>query len=101
MLCFSFNNETMKIYNLLLLTETEENDLKKIINSLETFAKGIINEMLERHKFNRRIQENGERFDDLMVYICADLKKASLGKPAINSLGIAKLEKPKKYIVMK
>ena len=33
------------------------------------FAKGIINETLERHKFFQRQQEEGESFDDFLTDI--------------------------------
>ena len=36
---------------------------------MEEFAKGIINETLERHKFFQRQQEEGESFDDFLTDI--------------------------------
>ena len=35
---------------------------------MEEFAKGIINETLERHKFFQRKQEEREGFDDFITY---------------------------------
>ena len=36
---------------------------------MEKFAKGIVNETLERHLFNSRCQEEGELFDDFLTDI--------------------------------
>ena len=35
----------------------------------ETFARGIINETLERHNFNARTQQEGETFDDFLTEV--------------------------------
>ena len=64
---YTFSPETRKIYSSLGLTATEKEDPESIIPAIETFAKGIINETLERHLFNNRKQEEGERFDDFMT----------------------------------
>lgn len=38
-----------------------------IIVEMEKFAKGIINETLERHKFSTKNQKEGEIFDDFLT----------------------------------
>ena len=64
---YTFTEETRKIYNTLVLTEEEKNDCKAIIEKLESFAKGTVNETMERHTFNNRNQEEGETFDDFLT----------------------------------
>ena len=49
MLRYTFTEETQKIYDSLNISSTKVNE---IIEALETFAKGIINESLERHAFD-------------------------------------------------
>ena len=51
------------------LSENDANDVAKIIDALEGFAKRIVNETLERHVFNCRVQEEGEFFDDFLTEI--------------------------------
>ena len=46
----------------LISTEVQKNDSEMIITEKEKFAKGNINETLERHKFFTRNQEKGEIF---------------------------------------
>ena len=64
-----FTDETRNIYESLNLSETDAKDTEKIIDVLEKFAKGIVNETLERHLFNSRCQEEGELFDDFLTYL--------------------------------
>ena len=64
---YTFSEETRKIYNTLGLTVDEAKDPKVIIDKLEAFAKGTINETLERHTFNSRNQEEDESFDDFIT----------------------------------
>ena len=64
---FAFSTETRKIYNSLSLTAEQKEDPEHIIKTLEKFAKGIINECLERHQFNGRQQEEGEVFDNYIT----------------------------------
>ena len=49
------------------LTNDEKKDPAVIIKKLEEFSKGTINETMERHTFNSRIQEDDEPFDDFHV----------------------------------
>ena len=67
MLRYTFTDDTRKIYESLNLTEEEKKNNKTIIEKLEIFAKGIINETIERHTFNQRNQEDGEKFDDFIT----------------------------------
>ena len=69
MLRYTFTDETRNIYDTLGLSENDANDVTKIIDALEGFAKGIVNENLERHVFNCRVQEEGELFDDFLTEI--------------------------------
>ena len=67
MLRYTFTEETRKIYNTLGLTTDEAKNATTIIQKLETFAKGTVNETMERHTFNSRRQEEGEPFDDFLT----------------------------------
>ena len=64
---YTFTDETRNIYESLNLTEQEEKDPKVILEKLEKFSKGLVNETLERHVFNLRQQEEGEAFDDYLT----------------------------------
>ena len=59
---YTFTEETRKIYNTFNLTADEAKNVATIIEKLETFAKGTVNETMERHTFNSRFQEDGEAF---------------------------------------
>ena len=67
MLRYTFTEETRKIYNTLNLTDEEAKSCNAILTKLETFAKGTINETMERHIFNSRSQEEDEPFDDFLT----------------------------------
>jgi hypothetical protein len=69
MLRYTFAEDTRKIYNTFDLSTDEQKDIKVILEKLETFAKGTVNETMERHTFNRRKQEDGEPFDDFLTDI--------------------------------
>ena len=62
MLRLTFNEETRNIYESLGLSKDDSKNVNKIVEAIEKFAKGIVNETLERHTFNNRIQEDGEKF---------------------------------------
>ena len=66
MLRYTFTEETQKIYQFLNINS---NDITIIIEELGKFDKGIVNETLERHTFNQRVQEEGETFDDFVADI--------------------------------
>ena len=67
MLRYTFSADTRKIYNSLGLTDEQKEEPDQIIAELEKFSKGTINEILERHVFNNRTQEDGEKFDDFLT----------------------------------
>ena len=67
MLRYTFSDETRQIYESLGLSEDERKNSTIIIDKMETFARGIINETLERHKFFKRKQEEGETFDEFLT----------------------------------
>jgi len=67
MIRYTFSAETRNIYDSLNLTKVQSEKPEVIIEALETFSRGIINETLERHCFNRRNQEEGEKFDDFLT----------------------------------
>ena len=69
MLRYTFSTETRHIYDSFNLNEDDSKNSETIIQRLETFAKGIINETIERHSFNNRKQEDGEKFDDFLTDI--------------------------------
>ncbi len=69
MLRYSFVDDTRTVYESLKLSEADSKDPTKILAAMETFAKGIVNETLERHTFNSRDQQNGESFDDFITEI--------------------------------
>ena len=69
MLRYTFSTETRNIYDSLNLNEDDKKNPQVIIDKMEEFAKGIINETLERHKFFQRKQEDGEGFDDFITDI--------------------------------
>ena len=51
------------------LMQEESQICNTIITKLETLAKGIINETLERHAFNMRNQQDGETVDEFLTGI--------------------------------
>ena len=61
--------ETRKIYASLNLMQEESQICNMIITKLETFAKGIINETLERHAFNMRNKQDGGTVDEFLTDI--------------------------------
>lgn len=66
LLRYSFTEDTRKIHN---LSEAESKASTTINAKLESFAKGTINETMERHILNLRNQEEGEEFDDFITEI--------------------------------
>ena len=69
MLRYTFSSETRNIYESFNLSNVEKNDPAIIIAKVEEFARGIVNETLERHKFFKRLQEEGECFDDFLTEV--------------------------------
>ena len=67
MIRYTFTSDTRNISEAFNLSEADANSQNKILETLETFSRGIINETLERYTFNLRQQEDGESFDDFMT----------------------------------
>ena len=63
----TFTDDTRNIYESFNLSQEDNNKPDVIIARLEEFAKGLINETLERHNFNSRKQEDGKCFDDFLA----------------------------------
>ena len=64
-LCFS--RETLSIVQHLGLTTAEKKDVAKIIEALQRYVDGHLNETVERRNFRRRVQQPGETFDDFLI----------------------------------
>ena len=69
MLRYTFTTDTRHVYESFNLNEEEAKNPEHIIEKLESFAKGIINETMERHSFHNRQQEEEEKFDDFLTDI--------------------------------
>ena len=64
-LCFS--RETLSIVQNLGLTTEQRNDVTTIIEALQSYVDGHLNEIIERRNFGRRVQQPGESFDDFLI----------------------------------
>ena len=64
-LCFS--RETVTIVDNLGLTTEQLQKTTEIIAAIERYVQGQINESVERRNFRRRVQQEGETFDDFLV----------------------------------
>ena len=64
-LCFS--RETVTIVDNLGLTDTQRASVDQTITAIEAYVQGQINETVERRNFRRRVQQEGETFDDFLV----------------------------------
>ena len=60
-------DDTVRVLRNLELSETDRIDVKKSIDALEKYANGQVNEVIERKKFNKRVQAQGESFDDFLT----------------------------------
>eukprot|EP00794_Sanderia_malayensis_P002412 gene2412-2781_t len=67
LLRYTFTDETRNVYESLNLSTDNTNDPNKILDALDTFSRGVVNETLERHLFNSRKQDDGEKFDDFLT----------------------------------
>ena len=67
LLRYTFTDETRNVYESFNLSTEDAKDPKKILEALETFSRGVVNETLERHLFNSRKQDDGEKFDDFLT----------------------------------
>lgn len=64
---YSFSSETRRIYNSLDISTQDKQKAEIVIRELEKFAKGLINETLERHQYDSRQQEEGESFENYIA----------------------------------
>ena len=69
LLRYTFTSETRNIYDSLNLSEADSKKMNRVLEALETFARGVVNETMERHTFNNRTQEDGEKFDEYLTEI--------------------------------
>ena len=72
-LCFS--RETLAVVQNLGLTTEARNDVSQVIQVLQRYVDGHINETVERRNFRRRIQQPRETFDDFLISL-RELAKA-------------------------
>ena len=66
-LTLCFFRDTLTIVQNLGLSEEERKCVKSIIDAIQRYIEGHINESVERRNFRRRIQQPGETFDDFLV----------------------------------
>ena len=59
----------MNICESIGLSNKDKKNPGKVLEAMESFSKGLIDETLERHAFNLRKQEEVEPFDDLVTGI--------------------------------
>ena len=64
-LCFS--RETLTIVDNLGLTAEQRGSVTSIVEAMQRYVEGHINESVERRNFRRRVQQPGESFDDFLV----------------------------------
>ena len=64
-LCLS--RETLAIVHNLGLSETQMKKPSAVIDALQRYVDGHINETVERRNFRRRTQQQGETFDDYLI----------------------------------
>ena len=60
-------DDTIRVLRNLELSERDRGDVNKSIDALERYANGQINEVIERKKFNERVQSQGESVDDFLT----------------------------------
>ena len=77
MLRYAFSDDTRQIYDSFKLTDADNQNPDRILEEMEKFAKGIVNETLERHTFYTRRQEEGEKFDEFLTEIIILGRKGS------------------------
>ena len=62
-----FSRETVTIVDNLGLTVADWGDAGKIVNAIQSYVAGQINESVEHRNFRSRTQQQGESFDDFFV----------------------------------
>ena len=61
------SDDTLRIVRNMELEEANKNDISVVLQRLEEHAIGQVNEVLERKRFNSRVQAEGETFDDVVT----------------------------------
>ena len=61
------SDDTIKVVNNFDLSTAESGDIAAVLRRLESYARGQINEVLQRRLFNLRSQKDGESFDDFLT----------------------------------
>ena len=64
-LCLS--REILAVIHNLGLTNAQMKKLSAIIEAMQKYMDGHINETMEHHKFRHRIQQQGETFNDYLI----------------------------------
>ena len=64
-LCLS--RETVTIVDNLGLSEAQRGSVKDVVDAIQSYVEGLVNESVERRIFRRRGQQPGETFDDFLV----------------------------------
>ena len=64
-LCFS--RETLAIVQNLGLNNEAQGDAAQVIQALQRYVDGHVNETVERRSFRKRVQQPGEAFDDFLI----------------------------------
>ena len=64
-LCFA--RETVTIVDNLGLTADQKKSVSEIVEAIQRYVDGQVNESVERRNFRRRAQQQGETFDDFLV----------------------------------
>ena len=72
MLCFS--RETLAIVQNLGLTDAQLKDTPTIIDAIQHYVDGHINETVECRNFRRQVQQPGESFDDFLIALREPVK---------------------------
>ena len=85
-LCFS--RETVTIVDNLGLTAAQRGKVKDVIASIERYVQGQRNETVEHRNFRRRMQQQGEMFDDFLVSLRELVKTCNFCSDACAQQGI-------------
>ena len=78
-----FTDETYRVVRNLPLDEDQRQDVTTVLQELESYAIGQVNEVLERKRFNSRVQGEGETFDDFLTCL-RDLSRTCNFCPSCN-----------------
>ena len=78
-----FTDETYRVVRNLPLEEDQRQSVTTVLQELEKYAIGQVNEVLERKRFNSRVQGEGETFDDFLTCL-RDLSRTCNFCPSCN-----------------